>query len=351
MSPLPRWTGWLLAAVAGVAAVAAPLVVPGFLLFQTSVMLTYAIAVLGLNLLLGYAGQVSLAQGAFFACGAYVFAILVSRFGVPPAAALLCGALVTVAFGVVVGLPALRLPGLQLAIVTFGLAALVPQILIKFDHVTGGEAGIRLRRPVLPDWFGGGLETWNYYWCLAALALCIVITRRVLHGDSGRSLRALRDNPLVAEALGVDLTRVRLAAFAVSAAFAGLAGGLFAMVNGFVNPSSFEATKSIEILIGAIVGGVTSIPGAVIGAAFIVFVPDWTSQIDISLAGLLYGTCLILVMLFARTGVAGLVRSLAAHACRIAGHSSNARARPAPPAARTSAAITTESDTTVRPAS
>lgn len=312
MSPLPRWLSWTATALAAGAAVAAPLVVPGFLLFQISVMLTYAIAVLGLNLLLGHAGQVSLAQGAFFACGAYVFAILVSRHGVPPAVALACAALVTVALGVIVGLPALRLPGLQLAIVTFGLATLVPQILIKFDHVTGGEAGIRLRRPALPDWFSGPPETWNYYWCVAGLALCIAIMLRILSGDSGRSLRALRDNPLVAETLGIDLTRVRLAAFAVSAAFAGLAGGLFAMVNGFVNPSSFEATKSIEILIGTIVGGATSIAGAVIGACFIVFMPDWTSQIDISLAGLLYGLCLILTMLFARNGVAGVVRGAVA---------------------------------------
>lgn len=332
MSRLPRWIPWLATGLAFAAAVAAPLVVPGFLLFQISVMLTYAIAVLGLNLLLGHAGQVSLAQGAFFACGAYVFAILVSRFGVPPAAALVCAALVTVALGVAVGLPALRLPGLQLAIVTFGLAALVPQILIKFDHVTGGEAGIRLRRPLLPGWFPGPLETWNYYWCLAGLALCIVITLRVLSGDSGRSLRALRDNPLVAETLGIDLTRVRLAAFAVSAAFAGLAGGLFAMVNGFVNPSSFEATKSIEILIGAIVGGATSIPGAVVGAIFIVFMPDWTSQIDISLAGLLYGLCLILTMLFARNGVTGVVRKLAALVVRALAPSPDGRRTPAAPA-------------------
>jgi branched-chain amino acid transport system permease protein len=306
----PRGMVLGLVALAVAAAVLLPLVVPNFMLFQISIMLTYAIAVLGLNLLLGFAGQVSLAQGAFFACGAYVYAILAARYGVPHTAALACAAGLTVVLGVAVGLPALRLPGLQLAIVTFGLAALVPQILIKFDHITGGEAGIRIRRPALPAWYPGGLESWNYYCCLIGLALCMLIMLRALHGDSGRSLKALRDNPLVAQSFGVDPTRVRLAAFAVAAAFAGLAGGLFAMVNGFVNPSSFEATKSIEILIGAIVGGVTSIPGAIIGAVFIVFVPDWTSQIDISLAGFLYGSCLILTMLFARNGLTGLARTL-----------------------------------------
>ena len=312
----PRWMIFVLVALAAFVAVLAPVFVPGFLLFQISIMLTYAIAVLGLNLLLGFAGQVSLAQGAFFACGAYVYAILAARHGVPHTVALGCASLLTVVLGVVVGLPALRLPGLQLAIVTFGLAALVPQILIKFDKITGGEAGIRIRRPAPPEWFPVGTESWNYYCCLAVLALCILIMLRALAGDSGRSLRALRDNPLVAQSLGIDPTRVRLAAFAVAAAFAGVAGGLFAMVNGFVNPSSFEATKSIEILIGSIVGGVTSVPGAVVGAAFIVFVPDWTSQIDISLAGFLYGLCLVLIMLFARTGVAGVARSLLRHVAR-----------------------------------
>jgi branched-chain amino acid transport system permease protein len=290
-------------------AAALPLVLPKFVLFQASIMLAFAIAILGLNLLLGYSGQVSLAQGAFFALGAYAFAILVARHGVPVWVALVLSPTLTSIAGVAVGLPALRLPGLQLAIVTFGLSALVPQIIIKFDAFTGGEAGIRLQTLSVPGWYPAGMEAWNYSCCLLGFLLCASVMVRMVHGDSGRSLRAIRDNPLVAEAMGVHSVRVRLAAFAVSAAFAGVGGSLFAMVNAIVNPSSFEAGRSIEFVVAAVIGGLTSIAGAVVGAIFIVFLPDRAGRIDVSLAALLYGVCVIAAILFARHGVVGLLAS------------------------------------------
>lgn len=284
-----------------------PAVLPQFLLLQMSLALTYAMAILGLNLLLGFSGQVCLAQGAFFACGAYTTAILAATYGVDPLLTLPVAAVVTACAGVLIGLPALRLGGLQLAIVTFGIAMVVPQLILKLDRYTNGVTGINLDQPQPPAWFTGGAELWLYGLCVTGAIVCVGIMLRMLRGDTGRVLRALRDNPMIAESLGVDLTRARLAVFAVSSGFAGLAGGLYAIVNAYISPQSFLAAKSIEILIGAIVGGIASISGAFLGALFVVFVPEWTAEINPAIGGLIYGLFLIAMMLLAREGLVGLV--------------------------------------------
>lgn len=307
-----------------------PLGLPDFALFEFSLMLTYALAILGLNVLLGYAGQVCLAQGAFFACGAYTSAILVVHAGLPPLATLPLAAAVAALVGVLVGLPALRLGGLQLGIVTFGIASLVPQALLKFSAVTGGVTGLTFDPPSAPGWFPGEQQSWLYLICLASAALCAAAMSVLVRGASGRALRALRDDPLVAESLGINLTRTRLAAFAVSSAFAGLGGGLYALINGYVSPQSFLATRSIDILIGAIVGGATSLWGALAGAVFVVFVPEWTSDLNPAAGGLIYGLCLIGAMLIARDGAAGLARSGYARAAAILARRRPAHRQPLP---------------------
>ena len=294
------WLGLLLLAAL------APAVLPKFLLLQLSMALCFALAILGLNLLLGFAGQVCLAQGALFAVGAYTTAILSAQAGWHPLATLLPAAGAAALAGLAIGLPALRLGGLQLAIVTFGVAVLVPQLILKFDRLTQGVTGISFDAPMPPRWLSMGQDVWLHAICVAAVALCMVLARRVLRGDTGRSLRAMRDNELIARSMGVDLMSLRLGAFALSAAFAGLGGGLFAMLNGYVSPQSFLAAKSIEILIGAIVGGIASLPGALLGALFVVFVPEWTAELSTALGGLIYGACLIGMMLVARDGLAGL---------------------------------------------
>lgn len=292
-------------------AVLIPLLLPNFMLLQVSTALTFALAILGLNLLLGFAGQVCLAQGALFACGAYTTAILVAQGSWPALATLPAAAAVTALVGVLIGLPALRLGGLQLAIVTFGVAVLTPQLILKFDRLTRGVTGITFDPPTPPAWLPVGPDLWLYALCVTTTIICTVLARRMTHGDSGRTLHALRDNPLVASSVGVDLVRARLAAFAVSSAFAGLGGGLFAILNGYVSPQSFLAGRSIEILIGAIVGGVGSISGAFLGALFVVFVPEWTAELSPALGGLIYGLCLIVMMLVARDGLVGLSQRIA----------------------------------------
>jgi len=309
---MKRLSCWI--AVLALAALA-PALLPKFLLLQLSMALCFALAILGLNLLLGFAGQVCLAQGALFAVGAYTTAILSAQAGWHPLATLPLAAGAAALAGIVIGLPALRLGGLQLAIVTFGVAVLVPQLILKFDRLTQGVTGISFDAPAAPSWLPLAPDTWLYAICVVVAALCVRLTMQVLRGDTGRSLRAMRESELIARSMGVDLVRLRLGAFALSSALAGLGGGLYAILNGYVNPQSFLAAKSIEILIGAIVGGVASISGAFLGALFVVFIPEWTADLSPALGGLIYGACLVAMMLVARDGLAGLAqRGLAA--CR-----------------------------------
>lgn len=280
---------------------------PAYALQQVAIAIAYAIAILGLNLLMGYAGQICLAQGTLFGVGAYVTAILNATYGVSPLATLPVAAAVSAAVGLLIGLPALRLQGLQLAIVTFGIAAAFPQLLLKLGSLTGGVSGLPVDAPETPGFMTDVPELWLYLIALACAGIGALLVSRVLFGDAGRALRAQRDNPQIAQALGVNLTRTRLWAFATSSALAGLGGGVFAIVSGFISPESFLAILSINIVIGSIVGGVTSIAGAFVGGLFMVFVPSWASDINLSLGNLIYGLALILVMMVARNGITGFI--------------------------------------------
>lgn len=300
--------------IAGIAAVtiglvAVPAIFPSFLVYQLSVALTYAVAILGLNLLIGFNGQISVAQGVFFALGAYATAIFATRFGFGFLATLPVAVAVSAFVGFLVGIPALRMQGLPLAFMTLGLSVLVPPLALKLDFITNGASGIGFAKPEPPPWFPGDQDTFIYELCVLGLALCVLIAVRLLHGDTGRSLRAVRDNALIAESLGIHLTATRLAAFTASAAYAGFGGWLFALVNGFVSPESFQMQVSFNFIAGAIVGGITSIGGALVGALFITFIPDWSSNINLALSGIIYGACLVGIMLLAPNGAAGLARA------------------------------------------
>lgn len=287
-----------------------PAFLPGYLVFQASIALTYAIAILGLNLLMGFNGQVSLAQGVFFAVGGYATAILATDYGVPVWLAIPIATAGAATLGALVGIPALRLQGLQLAIVTLVLAALVPSLILRFSSITKGTSGIALDKPEPPAWLPFGQDTFIYLVCLAGTALCVLVMLRLVAGETGRRLRAVRDNRVIAEAFGINIARTKIAAFATSAAFGGFAGGLFAMVNAFVSADSFQLFKSFEFLAGAIIGGITSITGAFVGAVIVIFLPEWAADVSLALAGIIYGGALIVMMLVAREGVVGLVVKL-----------------------------------------
>lgn len=292
------------------AACALPFVVSNYRVFQFTLVIVYAIALLGLNMLTGYNGQISLGHGAFYAIGAYVAAILMDKFGVPywltlPAAGLVCGVA-----GFLFGLPALRFEGLYLSLATFALAVALPQLL-KFkglEHWTGGVQGIVITKPDAPAWTGLSQDRWLYFVVLAVALLMFWLGWNLLRGRIGRAMVAIRDQPIAAQAMGVDTSMVKAMTFGVSALYTGVAGALGAIVVQFVAPDSFTIFLSISLLVGIVIGGLASISGAIYGALFIQFIPNVADQISRAAPWAIYGIFLIVFMYVMPTGVAGFLR-------------------------------------------
>ena len=314
---IPRYAGlssraWrvigLAALLAG--AIALPFLLSSYRTFQFNMVLVYAIVLLGLNMLTGYNGQISLGHGAFYAIGAYAAAILMDRFGWPYWATLPVAGAVCFVFGFLFGLPALRLRGHYLALATFALAVAMPQIL-KYKHVeqwTGGVQGIVIIKPAAP--FGLKLtpDQWLYLFTLAILVIMFAIGWNLLRGRVGRAIMAIRDHSMAAEAMGVNIALYKSLTFGVSALYTGVAGALGAVVVQVVAPDSFTAGLSINFLVGIVIGGVASISGAFYGALFIQFIPNFADQISKAAPWAIYGVFLLAFVYVMPTGVAGFVR-------------------------------------------
>ncbi|MBI2752626.1 MAG: branched-chain amino acid ABC transporter permease [Betaproteobacteria bacterium] len=297
-------------AVLIVTALALPFMLSNFRLFQFTLVFVNAIALLGLNILTGYNGQISLGHSAFYALGAYTSAIMIDKWNVPylltiPAAGLLC-----LVAGFLFGIPALRLEGLYLALATFALSLAVPQILKYFEHWTGGSQGIVLSKPDPP--FGLPLtpDQWLYFMTLAILALLFWLAANLLAGRTGRAIVAIRDHGIAAQAMGIDTARYKSLTFGVSAGYTGVAGALSALVIAFVAPDAYNVFLSITFLVGIVVGGLASIPGAIFGAFFIQFVPNWAQDISKAAPWAIYGLFLIFFMYVMPLGIAGSLRLL-----------------------------------------
>jgi branched-chain amino acid transport system permease protein len=280
----------------------------GYHLFQLTLMACYAVAVLGLGLVTGTTGQISLGHGAFYAIGAYTAAILMNAADWPywttlPVAAIACGGL-----GYAIGLPAVRLSGPYLALVTFALAVAVPQILRVrgLEPWTGGVQGLVVTAPDAPAGLPLSQDQWLYLFTAGVAALLFLLARNLLHGRVKRAMQAARDHAMAAEAAGIDVARVKAAAFAVSAGVTGVAGGLGAIAVQFVAPDSFPVQLSIALFVGLVVGGAGSLPGAVIGAAFLTFVPNLSEHLSKSAPGFAYGVLLVAVLYLMPSGVVGL---------------------------------------------
>ncbi|QDZ00347.1 branched-chain amino acid ABC transporter permease [Nitratireductor mangrovi] len=289
-----------------------PFFISGFQVFQLNLMLIYAIAIMGLNLLTGFNGQFSLGHGAFYAIGAYTAAILMDQFGVSyywtlPAAGVIC-----FVSGFLFGLPALRLEGVYLALATFALAVATPQMLKLsiFEHWTGGVQGIVILKPDAPFGLPLSQDQWLYFFTLAIGLLLYWAARNIVASRSGRALMAIRDNPLAARSMGINVALYKSLAFGVSAFFTGIAGSLGAIVIQFVAPDSFTFVLSVALLVGLVVGGVGWLPGALAGGAFIVFVPNIAEEISKGLSGAMYGVMLILLIYLMPTGAGGLIRTV-----------------------------------------
>jgi branched-chain amino acid transport system permease protein len=302
----------------GAAAIAAlalglPLVLSSYQVFLATMALSYAIALLGLNMVTGFNGQISLGHGAFYAIGAYTTAILMSNYDWPWWATIPVAAVICLGAGFLFGLPALRLEGLYLALATFALAVATPQILKwkPLEPWTGGVQGIVILKPDPPEWLPLDPDQFLYYVTLAITGLMFLIGWNLLRGRIGRAMRAIRDHALAAEAMGVDLAIYKSLTFGVSAMFTGVSGALGAILIQFVAPDSFNVFVSITFLVGVVVGGLASISGAIWGAIFIQFIPNIADQISRAAPWAIYGVFLIGFMYLMPTGVAGALRGLA----------------------------------------
>jgi len=300
---------------------ALPFLVSNYHTFQLTLVLVYAIALLGLNILTGYNGQISLGHGAFYAIGAYVAAILMDKFGVPYWLTVPVAGVVCLAAGFLFGLPALRLEGLYLALATFALGVSMPQLLKDrhLEYWTGGVQGIVIMKPDPPFGLPINQDQWLYYFTLAVMLVMFLLGWNLLRGRVGRSLIAIRDQPIAAEAMGVNNALYKSLAFGVSAMYTGVAGALGAIAVQFVAPDSFNIFLSITFLVGIVIGGLASIPGAIYGAIFIQFVPNIADQISKAAPWAIYGVFMIGFMYVMPVGVAGAIRMALARIRRKAG--------------------------------
>jgi branched-chain amino acid transport system permease protein len=302
-----------LIALAGLAAaaLAVPFVLSDYRIFLVTSTLIAAIAVLGLNMLVGYNGQLSLGHGALYALGAYVSAILMEHAHFPWWATLPVSAIVCFVFGFLFGWPALRLKGHYLALATFALALATPQLLKHkaLEAWTGGVQGITLLKPEAPLGWKLSPDQWLYLVVLAVTAVLFAAAWNILRGRLGRATIAIRERPIAASAMGVNVPYVKAMTFGISALYTGVAGSLSAVATAFVAPDSFGMFVSVFFLVGAVVGGLGTISGALVGAAFIQFIPNIADQISKSAPSAIFAGFLILCMFLMPQGVVGLVRS------------------------------------------
>ncbi len=303
-------TRLILVAIVVLLACAIPFALSSYRVFQFNLVLVYAIVLLGLNILTGFNGQISLGHGAFYAIGAYVAAVLMDHWGVPywvtvPAAGVVC-----FVAGFLFGLPALRLHGHYLALATFALGISMPQIL-KYkglEEWTGGVQGIVIVKPTVPFGLNISQDQWLYLFTLAVTLLMFWLAWNLLRGRVGRAIVAIRDHPIAAEAMGINVAAVKTLTFGVSALYAGVGGALGAIVVQFVAPDSFVGLVSITFLIGIVIGGLASISGVIYGALFIQFVPNIADEISKAAPWAVYGLFLLAFVFLAPQGVAGFVR-------------------------------------------
>ena len=279
-----------------------PLVAPSlFYLRIATLVFIFAIAVLGLNLLMGFAGQVSLGHAGFFGIGAYAVAVGPAHLGLPSWASLLAGAALAALLAFVVGRPILRLKGHYLAVATLGLGLLIGMVFTNEARWTGGPDGMPVARLVLFGWTVRGTQTW--YWISGAtLALGALIAINLIDSPTGRALRAIHDSEVAAAVLGVDIARYKLVAFVLSAVYAAVAGAYLALFDGLVTPVNAGFLRSIEFVTMAVLGGLGSIFGSVVGAAVLTVLPQLLTVFH-EYEHVALGTIMIVFMLFLRAGV------------------------------------------------
>jgi branched-chain amino acid transport system permease protein len=298
----------LWAPVGLVALLALPLVTSSFLTFQLTLVLVWALAALATNLLMGFGGQMSIALNAFFGLGAYAAGVLHRQLELPFLLTTVVAVGAAFLGGALLSMSTARLKGLYLCTATLAVGIVAPLFVSKWEHITGGDAGLVVPVPGAPAWSGLLPDQWRYYVTLVPVVLIFWWTGNLRRGPLGRAICALRDSELVAGTQGVDTPRVKVLLGAYSSAMAALAGALYVMSVGVISPATIPVLLSISFIVASVVGGIATIWGALIGGVFLQFAPRLASEIDPLAGGMLYGLIMIVFILFAPAGVVGLLR-------------------------------------------
>jgi branched-chain amino acid transport system permease protein len=291
-----------------------PFVTQEYVVTELSAAMYLALGVLSVNLLTGFNGQISLGHGAFFGLGAYIAGVLISDHGWTYPEATPVAVVVVGVGGALVGIPALRIRGLYMALTTLAVALVFPELIEEFQGSTGGADGKAVSAPVPPAWLHISSQFLTYFVSLLALVAASILVRNVVKSRLGRALVAVRDHDLVAESFGVRLATVKVVTFAGSAALAAMGGVLLLMQTQYIAPGDFTLSLSLDFFVGMAIGGSTTIIGAAVGGLFLEFAPVYLPDAHISqqLTPVLYGALLILLVYFLPEGIAGGTRELAA---------------------------------------
>ena len=278
-----------------------PWYAPGHVIYIATLIFIYSIGVQGQNLLIGYTGQISFGQAGFLAIGAFTFGHL-SRFGIPWPLGLLCAGLAAGLFGLVVGFPSLRLKGPYLAIATLGFGIAVYQVFVNSELLSGGRMGLIIQK--LPPLFGLSRITFNYYFNFLIAALFTLVSYNIVSSYVGRAFIAIRDNDIAAEVIGVNLTRYKLLSFAISSFYTGVQGGLYGLLLGYLEPNMFTFMEAVTLFVAVIIGGLASVEGSIMGAAFVIVVPQIFSAYR-EMVPVVYGVTILIVLIFEPFGLYG----------------------------------------------
>jgi branched-chain amino acid transport system permease protein len=302
---------WMtVAALAAIIAVLPLLLPSAFYLRVAALVYINAIAVLGLNLLMGFAGQVSLGHAGFFGIGAYAVAVGPTHFGVPSWASFVGGVFLSAGLAFAVGRPILKLRGYYLAVATLGMGLLAGMIFTNEAELTGGPNGMPVPRLILFGWRVFGVQPWYWISGVSLLAAAWVAVN-LLDSPTGRAFRAIHDSETAASVLGIDVARYKLLVFVLSAVYAAIAGSYFSLLDGFVTPDTSGFLRSIEFVVMAVLGGLGSVLGSVVGAAILVILPQMLTVFH-EYEHVMLGSIMIVLMIFLPTGlVPVLARSFA----------------------------------------
>jgi len=294
------WTRiWVSAIV--IAVLLLPWYSPEHVVYIATLICIYAVGVQGQNLLIGYTGQISFGQAGFLAIGAYTFGHLV-RADVPWPIALTGAGVAAGLFGIVVGFPSLRLKGPYLAIATMGFGIAVYQILANSEVLSGGRMGLHIEK--LHPLLGLSPKVFTYYFNFLIALGFTLISYNIISSYMGRAFIAIRDNDIAAEVIGVNLTRYKLLSFAVSSFYTGVQGGLYALFLGYLEPNMFTFMESITLFVAVIIGGLASVEGSIMGAAFVILVPQLFTSFR-EMVPVVFGAVILFVLIFEPLGLAG----------------------------------------------